>query len=150
MPLLLGHVGVCLSCTHSCAMTRRLTNRIDSIQVVPMWRFIHTNLHTHTVTSFPCVLCCQCTQSGVSFSLSLSRTHSSKIIDGRSIGSSAVEEQPNHDGITVNTRSKLEIVVSHADHLNPITCEAANVAMRTPINKSTEISVLCECHFIVT
>lgn len=49
------------------------------------------------------------------------------------------------DGITVNTRSKLRIVVSHQDHLKPITCEAANVAMRTPINKSTEISVLCKC-----
>lgn len=48
------------------------------------------------------------------------------------------------DGITVNTRSKLRIVVSHQDHLKPITCEAANVAMRTPINKSTEISVLCK------
>ncbi|KAI2799613.1 hypothetical protein BLOT_011519, partial [Blomia tropicalis] len=63
----------------------------------------------------------------------------SKIIDGRT---SSMVEEPNHDGITVNTRSKLEIVVSHQDHLNPITCEAANVAMRTPINKSTEISVL--------
>ena len=70
-----------------------------------------------------------------------SRVCSSKIIDGRT---SSMVEEPNHDGITVNTRSKLEIVVSHQDHLNPITCEAANVAMRTPINKSTEISVLCK------
>lgn len=67
---------------------------------------------------------------------------SSKIIDDRSMRST--EEQPNVDGITVNTRSKLKIVVSHQDHLKPITCEAANVAMRTPINKSTEISVLCK------
>ena len=56
-------------------------------------------------------------------------------------------EEKNADGITVNTRSSLEIVVSHHDHLNPIFCEAANVAMRAPINKSTEISVLCKYSF---
>ncbi|OTF79477.1 hypothetical protein BLA29_013156, partial [Euroglyphus maynei] len=59
------------------------------------------------------------------------------IIDGHSIQNTI---ETNIDRITVNSRSKLEIIVGHQDHLNPITCEAANVAMRTPINKSTEIS----------
>nr|XP_046910344.1 hemicentin-1-like isoform X1 [Dermatophagoides farinae] len=63
----------------------------------------------------------------------------SRIIDGHSIQNTI---ETNIDRITVNSRSKLEIIVGHQDHLNPITCEAANVAMRTPINKSTEISVL--------
>lgn len=68
--------------------------------------------------------------------------NSSRIIDGRS---TRTTEEANIDRITVNTRSKLEIIVGSEDHLNPITCEAANVAMRTPIHKSTEISVLCKC-----
>ncbi|KAF7488474.1 Hemicentin-2 [Sarcoptes scabiei] len=63
----------------------------------------------------------------------------SRIIDGHSIRNTI---ETNVDRITVNSRSKLEITVGHQDHLNPITCEAANVAMRSPINKSTEISVL--------
>ena len=66
---------------------------------------------------------------------------SSRVIDSHSMKN---DEEPNADGITVNTRSKLEIVVGHQDHLNPITCEVANVAMRNPVNKSTEISVLCK------
>lgn len=70
---------------------------------------------------------------------------SSNIIDSRL---ARRMEEANADRATLNTRSRLQLVMSHYDHNNPITCEAANVAMRTPINKSTEVSVLCKYIYI--